>query len=208
MALAKVYTQIYGQIPEFFKKIQEGQAPSNFTQQHLKDIGFASASHRTLIPILKALGFLSPNGAPTSRYHAYRNRAQARQVMGDAMKEAYSDLFTIKSNPKESDKDLIEGKFKSAHNATDVVADRMTKTFFGLLKLADLDRVSRSRKSTGENSEAAPKADAVASKAATRLHADGVTPSLHYNIQIHLPATKDIEVYNSIFKSLRSHLID
>ena len=32
-------------------------------------------------------------------------------------------------------------------------------------------------------------------------------PGLHYNIQIHLPATKDVEVYNAIFKSLKEHLI-
>jgi len=31
---------------------------------------------------------------------------------------------------------------------------------------------------------------------------------LHYNIQIHLPATKDIEVYNAIFKSLKEHLFE
>jgi acetoin utilization deacetylase AcuC-like enzyme len=34
------------------------------------------------------------------------------------------------------------------------------------------------------------------------------TSGLHYNIQIHLPATKDAEVYNAIFKSLKEHLID
>ena len=33
-------------------------------------------------------------------------------------------------------------------------------------------------------------------------------PGLHYNIQIHLPATKDVEVYNAIFKSLREHLLE
>jgi len=32
-------------------------------------------------------------------------------------------------------------------------------------------------------------------------------PGLHYNIEIHLPATKDVEVYNAIFKSLREHII-
>jgi hypothetical protein len=32
-------------------------------------------------------------------------------------------------------------------------------------------------------------------------------PGLHYNIQIHLPATKDIEVFNAIFKSLKEHLL-
>lgn len=29
----------------------------------------------------------------------------------------------------------------------------------------------------------------------------------HYNIQIHLPATTDISVYNAIFKSLKDNLI-
>jgi hypothetical protein len=33
-------------------------------------------------------------------------------------------------------------------------------------------------------------------------------PTLHYNIQIHLPATKDVEVFNAIFRSLREHLLD
>jgi hypothetical protein len=40
-----------------------------------------------------------------------------------------------------------------------------------------------------------------------RVHGDGVS-GLHYNIQIHLPATKDVEVYNSIFKSLKEHLFE
>jgi hypothetical protein len=31
---------------------------------------------------------------------------------------------------------------------------------------------------------------------------------LNYNIQIHLPPTKDVEVYNAIFKSLREHLLE
>ena len=35
-----------------------------------------------------------------------------------------------------------------------------------------------------------------------------VATGLHYNIQIHLPATKDSEVYNAIFKSLREHLLE
>ncbi|GIO28277.1 DUF5343 domain-containing protein [Ornithinibacillus bavariensis] len=59
MALANVYTQVHG------------QAPSKFTQQHLKDIGFASTNYRAFIPIFKALGFLSSEGAPTSRYHEW-----------------------------------------------------------------------------------------------------------------------------------------
>jgi hypothetical protein len=29
----------------------------------------------------------------------------------------------------------------------------------------------------------------------------------HYNIQIHLPATSDVGVYNAIFKSLKENLL-
>ena len=31
-------------------------------------------------------------------------------------------------------------------------------------------------------------------------------PEFHYNIQIHLPATTDISVYNAIFKSIKDNL--
>jgi hypothetical protein len=42
---------------------------------------------------------------------------------------------------------------------------------------------------------------------ATTAPKQGSELGLNYNIQIHLPATKDLEVYNAIFKSLREHLI-
>lgn len=35
----------------------------------------------------------------------------------------------------------------------------------------------------------------------------GAKPSLHYNIQIHLPETRDTAVYDAIFKSLKEHLL-
>ncbi len=210
MALPSVYTQVYGQIPEFFQKIQEGQAPSTFTQQHLKDIGFASTNHRAFLPILKALGFLTPGGTPTNRYHDYRDKSQSRQIMGEAVKEAYSDLFLIKSHPKESDKNLIEGKFKSTHNAKDRPAELMAKTFFGLLAIADIDHSPKATvkvERTSEVDDGDRPAKEAQPEAVMQVPVSGVQPSLHYNIQIHLPATKDIEVYNSIFKSLKEHLL-
>jgi len=208
MSLPSVYTQVYGQIPEFLAKIQEGQAPSSFTQQHLKDIGFPSSNHRAFIPMLKALGFLSANGAPTPRYHAYRDKSQARQVLGEAIKEAYSDLFVIKSHPSDKDKSLIEGKFKSVHNATDRPAELMAKTFFSLLKLADIDHVPSVQPKAVEP-PATPPAEkgGVAPPPSGGIVGQASLPGLHYNIQIHLPATKDVEVYNAIFKSLKEHLI-
>ncbi len=199
MALPSVYTQAYGQIPAFFKKLQEGQAPSKFTQQHLKDIGFASTNHRAFIPLLKVLGFLSSDGVPTERYQAYRDSTQSRQVLGEAIKEAYADLFVIKSNPTKKDKKQIAGKFKSAHNTSDITAERMANTFLALLDIADIKH--ETKKIEEQPEKGAEKEPGIQDKIEKSNEAlvVGSTPGLHYNIQIHLPATKDVEVYNAIF---------
>jgi hypothetical protein len=213
MALSDVYVQVYGQLPEFFAKLQQGQAPDQFTRQHLVDLGFTSSNHRALIPLLKALGFLSPDGAPTPRYHEYRSKAQARRVMAEALRESYRDLFVLTERPTDGDRGLIEGKFKSAHNTSDRVAQLMANTFYALLALADLDKVGEPKAQPPP-----PKledADDLPEKTLPKRedkddepHRRPARPTLHYNIQIHLPATKDIEVFNAIFKSLKEHLLD
>jgi hypothetical protein len=205
MALPDVYIQVYGQLPEVFRRLSDGQAPEKFTRQYIKDLGFQSASFHALIPLLKSLGFLSSDGTPTARYHAYRDQSQARNVMAEALREAYSDLFTIKAEPTEADRSLIEGKFKSVHNTGERPAKLMTSTFLSLLPLADLKSASTSK-------TAEPKAETKVERDdhlhASERHSALHRPTLHYNIQIHLPSTKDVEVFNAIFKSLREHLLD
>jgi Family of unknown function (DUF5343)/Transposase DDE domain len=77
MALSSSYVQVYGQLPEIFARISEAQAPTKFSVQYLKDLGFSSSNCRAVIPLLKALGFLTPDGAPTNRYLEYRNSARS-----------------------------------------------------------------------------------------------------------------------------------
>lgn len=203
MALTGSYVLPTNRIPDIFNKIRDGQAPERFSNQLLKDWGFTSTNDRAFIPLLKSLGFLSSDGKPTQRYNEYRDHSRSKHVMGEALREAYGDIFLIKEHPAQGDREAIEGKFKSFHNASDHVAGLMTKTFLGLLNLADLSKkaaVPSSTKEPGKKIEAEPP---LTSKAIEH----GVS-GLHYNIQIHLPATKDVEVYNSIFKSLKEHLFE
>lgn len=201
MGLPSTYTNAYGKLGEFFHRLRDGQAPERFTQELLKDLGYTSKNHRAFIPILKSLGFLTPDGQPTDRYNEYRSHSSSQRVMAEALKDAYSDIFLIKSHPTPADKPAIEGKFKSYHNVSDSVAKVMTSTFFALLNLADLNALNKSNpvepeSANTEDQQTTPE--------------NGVQPpalgGLHYNIQIHLPATKDVEVYNAIFKSLKEHL--
>ncbi|MEL7231186.1 MAG: DUF5343 domain-containing protein [Pseudomonadota bacterium] len=201
--LTSSYTVSAGRIPDLFSKIRDAQAPDQVTNTLLKDWGLTSSNDRALIPLLKALGFLSPDGKPTSRYHDYRNHSRSSAVMAEAIKEAYEDIFFIKEKPSEADRDAIVGKFKSFHNTSDNVAKLMANNFFQLLQLADLDASPSTENEVVIDKDTTPSA-ATGLAAPTSLKA--ASTGLHYNIQIHLPATKDIEVYNAIFKSVREHL--
>lgn len=199
MGLTNVYVLPTNRIGDILGKIRDGQAPERFTQQLLKDWGFTSTTDRAFITLLKGLGFLTADGKPTPRYHDYRDHSRSKTVLGQALRDTYGDIFLIKEHPSPSDKTAIEGKFKSFHNVSDNVAGLMTKTFLGLLTHADL------------RGKAAPAEAAVTPPTPKDEDRGGSAPArqvttLHYNIQIHLPATKDVEVYNAIFKSLKEHL--
>jgi hypothetical protein len=188
------------------QRIVEGTAPPKFSIEHLKGLGFTSSNDRAIIPLLKDLGFLAEDGTPTKRYHDYRDTSKSRQVMGEALREAYEDLFHISARPTVKDRGVLEGKLKSTHNVSDRLAEVMATTFFALLKLADISQVPAKKAPLPIEKEAVPK-EVIPPKKAVE---DKVSPTLRlrYNIEVHLPATKDIEVYNAIFKSLREHLLD
>ena len=203
MPLANTYVLPTNRIPDIFARIRDGQAPERFTQQLLKDWGFASTNDRAFIQLLKALGFLSSDGKPTQRYNDYRDHSRSKQVMAQALRDAYADIFLIKEHPTPADKQAIEGKFKSFHNASNNVAGLMSKTFLGLLPLADLSSKGAATSLVTNEPETPPNEGGPHSMPPPSISSG---PDLHYNIQIHLPATKDVEVYNAIFKSLREHL--
>lgn len=118
------------------------------------------------------------------------------------MKEAYEDIFLIKEKPTTDDRATIKGKFKSHHNASDNVAELMTNTFLSLLEISILDEPSNeSPPKTKTEDKSRPETTV------NQLPKEKPFTELHYDIQVHLLATKDIEVYNAIFKALREHLL-
>jgi hypothetical protein len=134
---------------------------------------------------------------------------EGKAVLGEALLDAYEDLFHVNANPSDKDKQAIIGKFKSTHNATDRVAEQQASTFFALLKLADIE-AGRNRK--GVLSQIIPRIDENSpEKDEGKFGREGSARAplnLRYQIEVHLPATKDIEVYHAIFRSIRENLLD
>ncbi|NGZ99913.1 DUF5343 domain-containing protein [Nocardioides sp. W3-2-3] len=197
-------------VDAIFDKIIGGVAPEKFTVEHLKALGFTSSNDRSAIPLLKDLGFLTADGSPTPRYHAYRDRSKSKAVMAEALHEAYADVFHVNEKPTPADRPAVEGLFKSKLNSSDRVAQVQAMTFYALLGRADLNAKSLTsplpdQLRRDEPAGALPEAES--DEAVTEPIRPTLTTQLHYTIQVHLPATKDLEVYNAIFRSLRENLL-
>jgi len=207
--LTKRYLPSTKNLDDILKKIVDGVAPSTFTTEHLKSIGFGSSNDRAFIPLLKDLGFLSEDGTPTPRYHAYRDGSRSKAVMAEALREAYEDVFHIREVPTAADRSAIEGLFKSKVNSTERVSQLQAMTFLALLKTADLKAKSPTPAilDTPKKTQPEPERSETPNGARAASELRQLTTELHYTIQVHLPATKAIEVFNAIFRSLRENLL-
>ena len=55
-------------IKRFLDHIQKAGVPEKVTSRYLVQVGFKSTNDRPLIGILKSIGFLAPDGTPTSAW--------------------------------------------------------------------------------------------------------------------------------------------
>jgi hypothetical protein len=205
MAISARYLVSQKNVDQLFEKVKAGAVPEKFTNAHLVGLGFTSTNDRGFLGVLKDLGFLTPDGTPTQRYKDFRDRTQSGFIMAAALREMYSDLFLLnEKDPTQLDKAVIEGKFKSAHSSNDNIAKLQASTFLSLAAHADF----------GGGSHKTPAIIPIEKEENEKKNSPGVVPQtpksidLRYTIQIHLPATKDIEIYNSIFKSIKQNLLD
>jgi hypothetical protein len=213
MALPNSYSVKAGSFQAYFQAIQDAQAPERFTVKFLEGLEFASTNDRTFIGILKELGFLDANNAPTKRYYEFLDKDIAAGVLADGIKEMFSDLFAIRKDAQKMTQTEVYNKLRTLYagkGKTDNVIKLIASNFVALCKLADFEK-SRIEKSETDDKEKTPEdkekqkehsEDSGGGKKNKRVNIDG----LQYHINIILPDTKDQAVYDAIFKSLRDHL--
>lgn len=207
MGVPQSYLNSVKNVSAIFDAIKTAGVPDRFAHEFLKQLGFQSSNDRAVIPVMKALRFLDDNSAPTDRYKRFRDPAISGAVMAEALRDAYSDVFTVNEKAHEQSSTALSGTFKRITGKGDAVSTKMATTFKALAGLADWSAASVV---VPVEEDAAP----------TERANDGATPPtpaptpptaisgfpLHHDVHIHLPASTDVKVYDAIFRSLREHL--
>jgi hypothetical protein len=176
--------------------------PPRFSQEFLRSLGFASSNDRAVIPLFRKLGFINGEGVPTEAFDALRVRETRGTLLAEKLRELYADLFAINTNIQDASDQDVRGAISRITGKDAATVQRYANTFRALAALADF-------KSQAAKIEP-PKPDLPAPPPVTPTHPESHTTSrpaeFHYNIQIHLPATNDVSIYNAIFRSLKENL--
>jgi uncharacterized protein DUF5343 len=207
MPLPDSYTILPKSLTEFLKKMRSAGVPPRVTFEFLKTLGFKSSNDRSLITVLKSIGFLDQSGAPTELYKKARDQTNGPKVLAQALRDAYSDLFLANEKANQLSQSELRNIIASKTNKAERVVQAMAATFATLAKSADFS-VRPSSDVDGDKSEHPDHEDSNTHIQAPKgeQHPHLRKSEFHYNIQIHLPTTTDITVYNAIFKSLRDNL--
>lgn len=173
--------------------------------------GFTASNDRAILRVLRELRFTNENGVPTAAYDALRDHANWKYTLADQIRVCYSDLYAIDPNFHALSEAEIKSTMMRVTGKDDESAKRYFSTFKTLASLANFSPRPGSKTSVTDDKRTddpgRSKVDA-SPPAPTPLsgeHANRKT-EYHYNIQIHLPVTSDISVYNAIFKSLKENL--
>lgn len=211
MALTNAYLQTTKNLQSIINSVVSARAPERFTNKFLEDLGFKSSNDRLYISLFKALGLLDENGAPTSRYHQFLDQAETGKVLAAGIQDAYEDLFSLKKDAQKLSVDEVKGKLKTLTQGqkSDNIINLMANTFKALCDIADWSNPVSSSTSKMDNSVESPqisKTNSSQSLCGEKVLTEGKM-NLHYNIQIHLPETTNMAVYDAIFQSLKRHLM-
>lgn len=217
MALTTSYLITTKNVEPFLNSIISARAPERFTQKFLESLEFKSTNDRLFIALLKGLGFIDEAGTPTARYYDFMDQTRSKEIMAQAVMEAYEDLFNVNTEAYKLTEEEVKNKLRTLTQGkhTDRVLTYMAKTFKSLssyaawgvkkhVKTDDHEAPKRTNPSTATPSpEKQPPSIPEQSAAKEKINELG----LHYNIQIHLPETRDAAVYDAIFQSLKTHLL-
>lgn len=207
MALMSAYLQTTKNLQNIINSLISAKAPERFTNKFLEDLGFKSTNDRLYIGVFKGLGLLDDNGVPTQRYHQFLDQSETGKVLAKGIQEAYEDLFALRKDAQTLSNDEVKGKLKTLTQGqkSDNILLLMANTFKALCDVADW---------TSDNNASQTFAEDVTQKkmlqdnaAKVDLTSQGRKMNLHYNIQIHLPETTNMAVYDAIFQSLKKHLL-
>ena len=211
MAETLPYLATPGSILKGLEKIAAAATPTKVTGDFIKTkLGIKGGTGNSLVPFLKKIGFVNSDGSPSELYRQFRNPSEAGHAVAAAMRVGYRPLYQTNEYCHDASNTDLKGLVVqvTGFEANSSVVKLILATFHNLKSLADFS----SEGNPAEASASFPLMRETPGRV-EREPRDDHKPqrlgmNLSYTINLNLPATSDIAVFNSIFKSLKENLLE
>jgi hypothetical protein len=200
------YVTAPGNIDRALKAIQSAATPERVTQDFVKTIlKIPGGSGDQMTSFLRKIGFSNADGAPTDIYKRFRNTSTSGAAAAEALRAGYAPLYRRNEYMHELSDEKLRGLIieETGQQAESTAVGLALQAIKSIKKFANWGK-SASATETVETPIASPAPLPLQIEQGKR---SGVGLNLSYTINLNLPATSDIAVFNAIFKSLRDNLL-
>lgn len=200
------YTPSPGVLKRALELIISAERPDKFTYNFMETIlKLSGGAAKAVPPLLKKMNFIGADGSPTHLYSKFKTEGGRSQAAYDGLKNAFSELFRRNEYVHKADEATVKDIIVeiTGLKKTDHIVRLMYSSFDSVRGFITGELVSGATDTAkGEDTASDPPEGTTG----TRQMSPG-SIGLSYQINIVLPETENIEVFNSIFKSLRDNLL-
>lgn len=204
------YVTAPGNIEKALNGIKSAATPERVTQDFVKTIlKIPGGSGSQITSFLKKLGFANADSTPSALYKKFRNPATSGIAAAEALKNAYGPLYVrneyMHELPDNQLRGLIIEETGQSHDSNSVAL--IFSAIKAIKRIADFSKQTEETEADIQANQSSPVPAVSFEQHASNLKVQDLGFNLSYTINLNLPATSDIAVFNAIFKSLKENLL-
>jgi hypothetical protein len=205
------YITAPGNIEKALNAIRAAATPERVTQDFVKTIlKIPGGSGDQVTAFLRKLGFANVDGTPSTIYKKFRNPSTSGKAVAQALQIGYASLYLRNEYMHELSDEKLKGLIIEetglSHDANPVAL--IFSAIKALKKFADFSSAASEESGKKDIVEHAPQIQNLSPNFPTiQENNQELGFNLSYTINLNLPATSDIAVFNAIFKSLKENLL-
>ncbi|EZP80442.1 hypothetical protein BV97_03529 [Novosphingobium resinovorum] len=202
----------YSTSPGSFKKSLDGiitaERPERFSGDFLATIlKISGGSARPIPPMLKKMNFITSDGTPTDLYSKFKSDSARGQAALDGLKNAYGEMFRRNDFIHRADENVVRDLIVeiTGLKKSDNIIRMIYQTFDAIRSFSD--KSASPSQDSGSVGLSNGDINSDLSGSFSPLPNGQGRLGLSYHINIVLPETENIAVFNAIFRSLRENIL-
>jgi hypothetical protein len=204
------YVTAPGNIDKALTGIKTAATPISVSQDFVKTIlKIQGGSGNQMTAYLRKIGFTGPDGTPTDIYKRFRNLATEGQAAAEALKIGYRPLYVRNEYMHRLDDKQLRGLvIEETGEAQDSnVVSMVMSCIKAIKKYAQWTPAPAAEEKPDRSLVPSTQAKEVGPPPGDDKLSRVLRMNLGYTINLNLPATTDVAVFNAIFKSLRENML-